>query len=82
MNFLLRMDIDISESLCGMSRVVKTLDGRNLVLTSSPGEIIKQADCKMIKGEGMPTYRVTGGMISFLMLLIFPNYRILSIKEN
>ena len=52
------MDLDISESLCGMSRAVKTLDGRTIVLTTAPGEIIKQADCKMIKGEGMPTHRV------------------------
>ena len=39
-------------------RAVKTLDGRTIVLTTAPGEIIKQADCKMIKGEGMPTHRV------------------------
>ena len=56
---LIRMDIDISESLCGMSRAVKTLDGRTLVLTTVAGEIVKQAAIKMIKGEGMPTYRVS-----------------------
>merc|ERR1711994_1139985 len=42
---------------CGMKRTIKTLDGRHIVLTSAPGEVIKQADVKMIKGEGMPTYR-------------------------
>ena len=52
-----RMDIDVSEALCGMKRTIKTLDGRHIVLTSAPGEVIKQADVKMIKGEGMPTYR-------------------------
>ena len=51
------MDIDVSEALCGMKRTIKTLDGRHIVLTSAPGEVIKQADVKMIKGEGMPTYR-------------------------
>ena len=53
----LRLDIDVCEALCGMKRTLKTLDNRNIVLTTSPGEIIKQADVKMIKGEGMPTYR-------------------------
>jgi len=53
----LRLDIDVSEALCGMKRSLKTLDNRNIALVSKPGEIIKQADIKMIKGEGMPTFR-------------------------
>jgi len=53
----LRLDIDVSEALCGMRRSLKTLDNRNIALVTKPGEIIKQADIKMIKGEGMPTYR-------------------------
>merc|ERR1711978_399178 len=53
----LRLDIDVSEALCGMRRSLKTLDNRNIALVTKPGEIVKQADIKMIKGEGMPTYR-------------------------
>ena len=53
----LKLDINVSEALCGMKRTLKTLDGRNIVLTTAPGEIIKQAAIKMIKGEGMPTFR-------------------------
>ena len=56
----LRLDIDVSEALCGMRRSLKTLDNRNIALVTKPGEIIKQADIKMIQGEGMPTFRVTG----------------------
>ena len=48
----------MSEALCGMKRSLKTLDNRNIALVTKPGEIIKQADIKMIKGEGMPTFRV------------------------
>ena len=55
---LSRLDIDVSEALCGMKRSLKTLDNRNIALVTKPGEIIKQADIKMIKGEGMPTFRV------------------------
>merc|ERR1719342_1093665 len=48
----LKLDINVSEALCGMKRTLKTLVGRNIVLTTAPGEIIKQAAIKMIKGEG------------------------------
>ena len=57
----LRLDISVSEALCGMRRSLKTLDNRNIALVTTPGEIIKQADIKMIKGEGMPTFRVGSG---------------------
>jgi len=70
----MKMDVDISESLCGMSRAVKTLDGRSIVLTTDPGEIIKQADCKMIKGEGMPTHRdpFNKGKLIIIFNITFP----------
>lgn len=48
------LDIDLVEALCGMKRSVTTLDDRELVVTSLPGEVIKPGDIKMIRGEGMP----------------------------
>ena len=53
----MKIEIDISEALCGMKRLIKTLDNRNLVISTAPGEVIKQADIKMILGEGMPTHK-------------------------
>jgi len=53
----MRMDIDVSEALCGLKRQIKTLDNRTIVLTTQLGEVIKQADIKCVQGEGMPTYR-------------------------
>ena len=46
------------QALCGLRRPVKTLDNRQILITSKPGEVIKQADIKMVKGEGMPTHKV------------------------
>jgi len=71
----LRLDIDVSEALCGMKRSLKMLDNRNIVLTTSPGEIIKQADVKMIKGEGMPTYRdpFNKGKLIIIFNITFPD---------
>ena len=48
-----------------MKRSLKTLDNRNIALVTKPGEIIKQADIKMIKGEGMPTFRVGSTSYSY-----------------
>ncbi|XP_023349567.1 dnaJ homolog subfamily A member 1 [Eurytemora carolleeae] len=53
----MKMDIDVSEALCGMTRLVKTLDNRTLCVVTQPGEVIKQADIKCIPSEGMPTHR-------------------------
>lgn len=53
----MKLDIDVSEALCGMRRAVRTLDGRDIAITTRPGEVTKQADIKMIQGEGMPTHK-------------------------
>lgn len=51
------MDLQLVESLCGFQKVVKTLDGRDLVVTSLPGEVIKDKDIKCVIGEGLPEYK-------------------------
>lgn len=34
----MKMKISLTESLCGFHKVIKTLDNRQLVITSSPGK--------------------------------------------
>ena len=34
-------DIDLSEALCGFTKIVKTLDDRDLVIMSHSGDVIK-----------------------------------------
>jgi len=51
------MQITLTESLCGFHKVIKTLDNRQLVITSLPGEVIKPGDIKCLLNEGMPVYR-------------------------
>lgn len=70
----MKMDIDVSEALCGMKRPVKTLDGRNITISTKPGEVIKQADIKMVRGEGMPTHRdpFNKGKLIVLFNITFP----------
>ena len=37
MDLYLKMDVSLTEALCGFRRTIKTLDNRNLVITSHPG---------------------------------------------
>lgn len=53
----MRMDLSLSEALCGFLRLVKTLDDRQIVVSTKPGEVIKHGAMKMIEGEGFPTHR-------------------------
>lgn len=56
-DLLINMHIELSEALCGFRRVIKTLDSRELVITSHAGDVIKHGDMKVILGEGMPQHR-------------------------
>jgi len=49
--------IKLSEALCGFSFLITHLDGRSLLVKSTPGEIIRPNDTKCIEGEGMPQYK-------------------------
>lgn len=51
------LHLPLVEALCGFQRVVKTLDQRDLVITSIPGEVIKHEEVKCVMGEGMPRYK-------------------------
>jgi len=56
-DLLMRMDVALSESLCGLKRVLKTLDKREIVVSTKAGEVIKHGAIKMVKDEGFPTHR-------------------------
>ncbi|RWS21467.1 molecular chaperone-like protein [Leptotrombidium deliense] len=51
------MEITLTEALCGFQKGVKTLDGRTLVVTSLPGEVVKHGAVKCVYNEGMPRWK-------------------------
>lgn len=51
------MNIELADALCGFTRTIKTLDNRTLVITSSPGEVIRPNEKKCIVDEGMPHHQ-------------------------
>lgn len=69
------MDLQLVEALCGFQKVIKTLDGRDLVVTSLPGEVIKDKDIKCVMGEGLPEYKHPDekGRLVVQFNVVFPN---------
>lgn len=57
MDLFMKMEINLTEALCGFKRTIKTLDNRTLVITSHPGELIKPNSIKCVLNEGMPMYK-------------------------
>jgi len=56
-HLIMNMKISITEALTGFKRVVKTLDDREIVITSPAGRVIKEGDVKTVPNEGMPIVR-------------------------
>lgn len=49
--------IKLAEALTGFEFLIEHLDGRKIIIRSSPGEIIKPGDVKCVDREGMPHYK-------------------------
>uniref|UniRef100_A0A1I7SCM0 DnaJ subfamily A member 1 n=1 Tax=Bursaphelenchus xylophilus TaxID=6326 RepID=A0A1I7SCM0_BURXY len=56
-NLILSQQLNITEALCGTQRKIKTLDGRQIMFTTLPGEVIKHNDTKIVQHEGMPRHK-------------------------
>lgn len=57
MDLIYSMNITVGEALTGFCHVIKTLDDRQLIVETKPGEVIKPDDLRIIVNEGMPRYR-------------------------
>ncbi|KNC48452.1 heat shock protein Ddj1 [Thecamonas trahens ATCC 50062] len=67
-------ELTLVEALCGYQFLVTHLDGRVLLVTSEPGEIIKPGDVKCIRNEGMPRHGspFTRGRLFVKFTVAFP----------
>lgn len=50
-------NLSLTEALCGFQFVLTHLDGRQLLIKSNPGEVVKPDSFKGINDEGMPMYQ-------------------------
>ncbi|KAI1719280.1 dnaJ central domain-containing protein [Ditylenchus destructor] len=73
-DLFLRKKISVNEALCGYTSVIQHLDGRNLVMSSVPGEVITPDSLRGILGEGMPVPNSPGhrGNLYVLFEIQFP----------
>eukprot|EP00998_Keelungia_sp_KM082_P009292 NODE_5464_length_697_cov_52.559649_g5441_i0.p1 GENE.NODE_5464_length_697_cov_52.559649_g5441_i0~~NODE_5464_length_697_cov_52.559649_g5441_i0.p1 ORF type:complete len:205 (-),score=67.71 NODE_5464_length_697_cov_52.559649_g5441_i0:83-631(-) len=53
-DLLMEKTVTLREALCGASFPVTHLDGRVLMVKTSPGEVIKPNTIKCVQSEGMP----------------------------
>lgn len=86
-DLIIRQELKLVEALCGFQKLIKTLDGRDLLITSIPGEVTKHGDVKCIFNEGMPTYKnpFEKGRLILQFLVEFPteiNPAIIPTLEN
>eukprot|EP00271_Cylindrocystis_brebissonii_P007206 TRINITY_DN20466_c0_g1_i1.p1 TRINITY_DN20466_c0_g1~~TRINITY_DN20466_c0_g1_i1.p1 ORF type:complete len:425 (-),score=88.31 TRINITY_DN20466_c0_g1_i1:858-2132(-) len=67
-------DLTLTEALCGFQFPLTHLDGRQLLIKSSVGEIIKPKQFKAINDEGMPAYQrpFMKGRLYIQFNVIFP----------
>ncbi|XP_028798873.1 chaperone protein dnaJ A6 [Neltuma alba] len=47
-------NLSLTEALCGFQFVITHMDGRQLLIKSNPGEVVKPGQYKAINDEGMP----------------------------
>lgn len=61
-DLLISKKVSLNEALCGFEWKIEHLDGRNLIVRSTPGEVIQPQTAdrkrfvKIISGEGMPSH--------------------------
>ncbi|CAI9565521.1 unnamed protein product [Staurois parvus] len=74
-NVIMKMEIRLVEALCGFKKTIETMDGRTLLITSYPGEVIKHGHMKSIQNEGMPLQRdpFEKGLLIINFLVVFPD---------
>jgi len=53
-NLVMRKKISLAEALCGFQITTTFLDGEELVIRSSPGQVVRPGDVMSIEGKGMP----------------------------
>jgi DnaJ homolog subfamily A member 2 len=56
-NLIVEREISLTDALCGFKFGIRQLDGRMLIVTSTPGSVITPGDVKSIPVEGMPTWK-------------------------
>ncbi|XP_071825441.1 dnaJ homolog subfamily A member 1-like [Apostichopus japonicus] len=73
-DLIMKMKLELVESLCGFEKPVHTLDSRELLVQTVPGEIIKHDEIRVVSNEGMPIRKDTlsRGRLIIHFEVVFP----------
>ena len=63
LNLIYHLSLSFRESICGFDRVVKLIDGTDLKLISSRGNVIQNFDKHLIKNKGISRDNNIGDLI-------------------
>jgi len=79
-DLFMEKEISLKEALLGFSFPLKFLDGKDLTISSVPGEVISHGDIKTVKGKGLPFYRdiMSHGNLIISFKVIFPDLKKIS----
>ena len=66
------LHISLKESLCGVCATITTLDKREIIVKSTPGEVIKTGDKRVVVGEGMPIDATHKGDLIVTFIVDYP----------
>lgn len=74
-DLIAHLQLQMSEALCGFTKVLKTLDGRDIVIHTLPGMIVKDSSNKCVLGEGMPRFKrpTEKGRLIIEFVVVFPD---------
>ncbi|XP_058085269.1 dnaJ protein homolog 2-like [Magnolia sinica] len=75
--------LSLTEALCGFRFTLTHLDGRQLLIKSNPGEVIKPGQYKAINDEGMPHHQkpFMKGQLYIHFNVDFPDSGVLSLDQ-
>ncbi|KAA3475395.1 dnaJ protein-like protein 1-like [Gossypium australe] len=76
-------NLSLTEALCGFQFALTHLDGRQLLIKSNPGEVIKPGQYKAINDEGMPHHQrpFMKGKLVIQFHVIFPESGVFSPEQ-
>lgn len=70
----IKVELKLSEALCGFTKTITHLDGRVLKIESQSGSVVKPESVRVIEGEGMPFHGnpFTKGRLFIIFKVQFP----------
>ncbi|KAH8272742.1 hypothetical protein KR026_007456 [Drosophila bipectinata] len=74
-DLVMMRSLQLVEALCGFHQIIKTLDKRDLLVSTKPGQVIGHEMLKSIAGEGMPIYNnpVERGLLIIQFIVDLPD---------